>query len=112
MPNTLRNPVSFAKHRPRSPRTQPSRPELPPVHDDGAVFSVVDQIKAYRRPMSVAELAPILGRSEDALYRMVDKGDIPTFQIPGSRKIVFDPSSIVFWLMKHNPILKQVQKAS
>jgi hypothetical protein len=34
---------------------------LPPT-DDGGVFSIVDQIKRYREPMSVTELAPVLAQ--------------------------------------------------
>ena len=76
------------------------------------VFSITAQIKRFRRPMSVSELAPILGVSDDVLYRMVRQGDIPQLIVPGRRVTRFDPASIVFWLTKHNPILNQVQKAS
>lgn len=102
-----RKPMNVAK-RPRAPRV---RPELAPV-DDGRVYSVVDQIKRYREPMSVAQLAPILGVSDNVLYAMVRKGDIPQLIVPGRRVTRFDPASIVYWLCKHNPLLNQVQKAS
>lgn len=78
----------------------------------GEGLTIVDRIRQFRRPMSAAELAPILGVSEDVLYRMVRKGKIPQLVIPGSRVTRFDPASIVFWLCKHNPLLNQVQKAS
>lgn len=111
MPNTLQTPVRFAKHRQRSPRTQPSRAELLPA-DESGVFSIVDQIRRFRQPMSVAQLAPILGVSDDVLYRMVREGNIPQLIIPGRKVTRFDPASIVFWLRRHNPLLNQVQKAS
>jgi excisionase family DNA binding protein len=62
--------------------------------------------------MSVAQLAPILGVSDDVLYRMVREGKIPQLIIPGRKVTRFDPASIVFWLRRHNPLLNQVQKAS
>lgn len=79
---------------------------------DDQVFSIVAQIKRFRQPMSVSDLAPILGVSDDVLYRMVRDGDIPQLIVPGRRVTRFDPATIVFWLTKHNPILNQVQKAS
>jgi excisionase family DNA binding protein len=80
--------------------------------DESGVYSVVAQIKRHRRPMTVSELAPILGVSDDVLYRMVREGQIPQLIVPGRRVTRFDPASIVFWLCKHNPLLNQVQKAS
>lgn len=106
MPSTLRR----TKARPRSPRTAVTRPEFAPT--DAPVYSVVDQIKRHRGPMSVTELAPILGVSDDVLYRMVRDGKIPQLIIPGRKVTRFDPASIVWWLCKHNPLLNQVQKAS
>jgi excisionase family DNA binding protein len=85
---------------------------MPAQAEDESVFSVVAQIKRHRRPMSVSELAPILGVSDDVLYAMVRRGDIPQLIVPGRRVTRFDPASIVFWLCKHNPLLNQVQKAS
>lgn len=76
------------------------------------VFSIVAQIKRFRQPMSVDDLAPILGVSRNVLYRMVRDADIPQLIVPGRRVTRFDPATIVFWLSKHNPILNQVQKAS
>jgi excisionase family DNA binding protein len=89
-----------------------SRESSAPHSEDEGVFSIVAQIKRFRKPMSVSELAPILGVSEDVLYRMVRDGDIPQLIVPGRRVTRFDPATIVFWLSKHNPILNQVQKAS
>lgn len=91
-------------------RARRSRSEL--LVDDSGVFSVVDQIKRFRTPMSVSELAPILGVSDDVLYRMVREGRIPQLIVPGRRVTRFDPASIVFWLCRHNPLLNQVRKAS
>jgi excisionase family DNA binding protein len=82
------------------------------VSSDDGVFSIIAQIKRFRKPMSVSELAPILGVSEDVLYRMVRDAKIPQLIIPGRRVTRFDPASIVYWLCKHNPLLNQVQKAS
>lgn len=88
-----------------------SRNHLLPV-DDSSVYSIVDQIKRFREPMSVSDLAPILGVSDDVLYRMVRGGQIPQLIIPGRKVTRFDPASIVFWLCKHNPLLNQVRRAS
>lgn len=106
MPATARR----TKARPRDPRTPVTRPEFAPT--DAPVYSVIDQIKQYRRPMSAAELAPILGVSDDVLYRMVRSGKVPQLIIPGRKVTRFDPASIVFWLCKNNPLLNQVQRAS
>lgn len=89
-----------------------SREVSAPYPDNDGVFSIVAQIKRFRKPMSVSDLAPLLGVSEDALYRMVRNADIPQLIVPGRRVTRFDPATIVFWLTKHNPVLNQVQKAS
>jgi excisionase family DNA binding protein len=106
MPTTKRAPTSIAKPRQRRSRNRPV------LLDDGQVYSIVDQIRRHRGPMSVAQLAPILGVSDDVLYRMVREGKIPQLIVPGRRVTRFDPASIVFWLCRHNPLLHQVQKAS
>jgi predicted DNA-binding transcriptional regulator AlpA len=108
MPAAKQTPSLIDKHRPRRSVNRP----VPSVTDDGAVYSVIDQIKQHRGPMSVPQLAPILGVSDHVLYAMVRNGDIPQLIVPGRTLIRFDPASIVFWLCKHNPLLKQVQKAS
>lgn len=100
-PSLVANNTRRSKYRP-----------LPPAAVDGEVYSVVEQIKRHRGPMSVADLAPILGVSDHVLYAMVRNGDIPQLIVPGRTLVRFDPASIVFWLCKHNPLLKQVQKAS
>jgi len=106
MPATKRSPANIAQPRQRRSRNRPV------LFDDGQVYSIVDQIRRHRGPMSVSDLAPILGHSDDVLYRMVREGKIPQLIVPGSTLIRFDPASIVYWLSKHNPLLKQVQKAS
>jgi predicted DNA-binding transcriptional regulator AlpA len=104
-------PLRRTKPRPRSPHTQVTPPG-PSVYPESSVYSVVDQIRRHRGPMSVPDLAPILGVSDNVLYRMVRDGKIPQLIIPGRKVTRFDPASIVFWLCKHNPLLNQVQKAS
>jgi predicted DNA-binding transcriptional regulator AlpA len=94
------------------PRQRRSRNRPVLLDDGGQVYSIVGQIRRHRGPMSVADLAPILGHSDDVLYRMVREGKIPQLIVPGSTVIRFDPASIVYWLCKHNPLLHQVQKAS
>lgn len=85
----------------------------PPLPDPGGVFFIIDQVMRYRRLMTVPELAPLLNVSDDVLYAMVRRGDAPPpFVIPGSTLIRFEPATVCYWLRKHNPILKQVQRAS
>jgi excisionase family DNA binding protein len=107
--NRISRADAAAAHAPGHKRVGSSREEF--VTDDG-IFSITAQIKRFRRPMSVSELAPILGVSDDVLYRMVRDAKIPQLIIPGRRVTRFDPATIVFWLIKHNPVLNQVQRAS
>jgi excisionase family DNA binding protein len=113
LPRSTRNNSRAGAASPASVLTRRgSRESSAPHSDDDGVFSIVQQIKRFRKPMSVSELAPILGVSEDVLYRMVRDAQIPQLIVPGRRVTRFDPASIVFWLCKHNPLLNQVQKAS
>jgi excisionase family DNA binding protein len=103
-------PVPTKKHaNTTQPRQRRSR-NRPVLLEDGLVYSIVDQIKRHRSSMSVADLAPILGVSDDVLYRMVREGKIPQLILPGSTVTRFDPASIVYWLCKHNPLLHQVSR--
>jgi len=102
----------FPKARPREPHTRPTPIDAPRESSAPAAFSVLDRVRSFEHAISVAELAPILGVSEDVLYRMVRDGKIPQLVLPGRKVTRFDPATIVFWLLKNNPILNQVQRAS
>jgi predicted DNA-binding transcriptional regulator AlpA len=86
-------------------------PMPPPV---GVPYSVHDRIAQFDRPMKITDLAPILGVSDDVLYRMVNQGDVPSMVIPGAgRKLVrFDPAAVAFWYRTHNTIQREMRKAS
>ena len=99
--------ASMTRPRPREPRAQPRR-----LRRDGVAPNMLDQIMAYQRPLTVPELAAILGKSRASLYRMAERGDIPQFNLPGCNSMRFDAATICYWLRKHNPILNQVAKAS
>jgi len=104
--------ASMTRPRPREPRAKPGdTAEMMRQASGGAPLSIVDRLRAFRRPMSVPELADVLGHSDDVIYRMVHAEKIPRLIIPGSEKICFDPATIDYWLCHHNPILKKVAKA-
>jgi excisionase family DNA binding protein len=50
------------------------------------------------RPLSAAELAPILGLHSNTLLRWAREGRIPHRRL-GTRKIVFLPSEVDAWLL-------------
>lgn len=57
-----------------------------------APFNILIALEAVRRPMTVAEVAELFGKSESTIYRMAQRGTIPSFMFSGSR--LFDPSTV------------------
>lgn len=57
-----------------------------------------------QRPMlSPADLAAVLGVSKQALYAMVERGQIPGVMRPGKRKLLFRTADLVPWLQGRAP---------
>lgn len=85
---------------------------LAPPPQPGTPYSVYDAIARQQAPLSVPELAKLLGVSSDVLYDWVRTGKIPQLIMPGRRVIRFDPASLCHWLRMHNPILNRIHRAS
>ncbi len=66
-------------------------------------FNIVNALSAFRRLMTIDEVADILEKSKFTIYRMAQKKKIPALLIGGSWR--FDPSTIANWLIKKEPQL-------
>src|ERR1035438_915438 len=66
-------------------------------------FNILAKLGAITHLMSVAEVAIILGCSEEKIYRMAARHKIPNVLIGGAR--CFDPSTLIVWLTKKEPQL-------
>jgi excisionase family DNA binding protein len=111
MPKAANNPVRKAAPKPARKSRATLHTMSVQAPPPGTPYSIHDAIAAHQGPMSVPQLAPILGVSDDVLYTMVRTGRIPQLIIPGRTLIRFDPASVCHWLRRHNPILNQVKKA-
>jgi excisionase family DNA binding protein len=58
-------------------------------------MSVKDKLLAFDRPLTVEELAKILGVEEQQIYRAARKKDIPSFRV--LTLIRFDPVAVCEW---------------
>lgn len=66
-------------------------------------FNILTALYSLTGLLCVEEVAEILGKSPDTIYRMALKRQIPSFMVGGSR--CFDPSELAMWLIKKDPQL-------
>jgi excisionase family DNA binding protein len=67
------------------------------------MFNILLALEAAHGLLTVRQVAKLLGRSQFSIYRMVQKRQIPSLRIGGSR--CFDPSVLALWLSKKEPSL-------
>lgn len=60
------------------------------------IMSIVMQLRATRRPLTVRQAAEALGLHEQTVYKWSRTGRIPTLRIGGALR--FDPSLLADWL--------------
>ena len=61
---------------------------------------ILQKLRQRETLMTTTEVAALLRFSEDTIYRLVDKGDIPTLLIAKARR--FDPIMLANWLQDRN----------
>src|SRR5437899_452654 len=66
-------------------------------------FDLLGELERYSGLMSVEEVASLFRVSKFTVYRMVQRRQIPSLIIGGSRR--FDPKSLSFWLRKKDSTL-------
>jgi len=66
-------------------------------------FNILLALESVDRLLTVREVAELLGKSSSSIYRMAQKGQIPSLTIGGSR--CFDPSVLALWLSSKDPSL-------
>lgn len=62
------------------------------------VLSIRQRIAQFKQALTVAQLADILGVSQETIYKETRKGIIPSMRIGGS--IRFCPEAVSEWLAK------------
>ena len=67
------------------------------------VFNLLNELEAFNRLMDVGDVAKILKKSKCAVYRMAQKGQLPSILVGGSRR--FDPSTLAAHFRKKSPQL-------
>ena len=66
-------------------------------------FNLIIELSAFRRLLTIDEVADLLEKSKFTVYRMAQKKQIPGLMIGGSWR--FDPSTLAIWLIKKEPQL-------
>lgn len=59
-------------------------------------MSIIKQLRATRRPLTVRQAAETLGLHEQTIYKWSRTGRIPTLRIGGTLR--FDPALLADWL--------------
>jgi excisionase family DNA binding protein len=67
------------------------------------MFNILCALESADRLLTVRDVAKLLGKSASSIYRMAQKGQIPSLTIGGSR--CFDPSVLALWLSSKDPSL-------
>jgi excisionase family DNA binding protein len=65
--------------------------------------SLAEQVKQYKRGLTVAELASILGISGKQIYKLVTAKRLPAIKV--GTMIRFDPGVTVGWIHNHMTVL-------
>ena len=66
-------------------------------------WSMLEEIEAARKPLSVNQVSVILDVSTRTIRRMIERNEIPYVRIGGS--VRFDPRSVAVWLRRKDPML-------
>ena len=74
-------------------------PEVPEVEP----FNIIIELLAFRRLLTIDELAGLLEKSKSGVYGMAQTHDAPGIMIGGTWR--FDPSTVADWLIKKQPQL-------
>lgn len=64
-------------------------------------FNVLIALESFTALMSVKQVAELLEKSVDVIYRMARNGYIPAIRVGGEWR--FDPSVLARWLAKKDP---------
>lgn len=67
------------------------------------IFNILRALETAKGLLTVSQVARLLGRSVDVIYRMARRQQIPCFRIGGAWK--FDPSDLALWLIKKDRTL-------
>lgn len=71
-------------------------------------YNILRALRRIQRLLTVKDLAEILGNSQDTVYRMAQRRQVPSLMLGGTRR--FDPSTIEAWLIKKEPQLAVVAR--
>jgi excisionase family DNA binding protein len=55
-------------------------------------------MESLKKPLTVRDIAPVLGVSTKTVYELAKRGEIPSFTYPGSRLRFFRESDIANWI--------------
>lgn len=65
-------------------------------------MSLVEVVREKQEAMRVRDVAQLLGVSPQQIYKMVAKGEIPSFKVANA--IRFDPHETAEWLRERYPV--------
>jgi len=65
-------------------------------------MTLVDVVREKQEALRVRDLAHLLGVSQQQIYKMAAKGEIPSFKVANA--VRFDPHETADWLMKKYPV--------
>ena len=91
-------------------RTQRQTVEVLP--EQTGVYSIVNELRRYQRPMKAIEVAKIIGVSKDKFWKLVAEGTAPPSIDNGSRNRTWDPAVVLYWFQRRNTVYKQISRAA
>ena len=83
--------------------SKPNEAGIPDGEDTPEIFNILRALESSKGLMNVDQVAKLLGRSRDVIYRMARRQQIPVLRIGAGWK--FDPSALAFWLNKKDRTL-------
>lgn len=65
-------------------------------------MSLVEIVREKQEALRVRDLVQLLGVSQQQIYKMAAKGEIPSFKVANA--VRFDPQEIADWLREKYPV--------
>ena len=97
-------PTTYPTHRTahKGPAQRPAPPTAEQLKPAAGTYDVLREIERQTKPMTPPKLAAILGVSGKLVAGLCKKGDIPSYQIPGSSRYYINPADYAKHFRLHN----------
>ena len=73
-------------------------------------YDVFTELSAYRKPMTVIEVANLLGISKQSVYGYIKNGSLPALQLGTIIRI--NPRDVARWIESHQTAIQPLRRAA